>query len=231
MKMLPAIVALLIAGCDSSSPELSSEEKSVGIMRLVLAKPSKFGEEAIVRIFKNRSGKSVGIMRLVFTRANNLVEEVIVRISKSESYSDISNLLTELHEGVDRVRRQYKDGYLKNLNFIEENGIDKATFERVVQEKYDAWAQATLDSFDRSLAVNKIYTDEKTFKQAVEKAKQAGEEPPSRHIPSGVWGIDIDSIHKHVAALRARIGESLHPMENMRRAPLKIKISNYPDPM
>lgn len=106
-------------------------------------------------------------------------------------------------------------------------GIDEANFGVMLQEKYDTWAQTTLNNFDRALATNETYLDEKALKLAIER----GEKLPSKRL-FGIVGPDIivediRAIHRYVEALRGRITESLHPMDDIQRVPLRV---NYEQP-
>lgn len=221
MKIL---LVMLLVSC-ASHQEPTAEEKSADAAIRILGQSNELIEKIILQVSKGRKGKPIGIVRSIITRPDRLVAEAIERISVSDDFEDMRSLLTNLHEGLDVVRRQYKKAYLKNMKYLDRHGIeiDGADFGAMLQEKYDTWAQKTLDSFDRALATNENYLNKKELQLAIENGRKL----PSNRLFLGILGPDImveniKGVHRYVEALRGRITESLDPMDNVQRVPLRV---------
>ena len=113
MKILSVVVALLLSGCGSPSPEPDSEEKFIG---------------SIIR-------SSISALR----RPKNAVSESIDAIANSKNHSDIYELLLDLRDGVHRVQKSYGNEYINGLDSVKEKGIDKFKLLEKIEENYHAW--------------------------------------------------------------------------------------------
>lgn len=189
MKILSVVVALLLSGCGSPSPEPDSEEKFIG---------------SIIR-------SSISALR----RPKNAVSESIDAIANSKNHSDIYELLLDLRDGVHRVQKSYGNEYINGLDSVKEKGIDKFKLLEKIEENYHAWARETAEGLDHALAVNKVYVDEKAFKQATKTAELAGKEPPIDNIQDGgfLGPNKLSEIHEYVATIKTRLEKGLRRIE------------------